>query len=182
MLSHGCRPASDLAAASIDRRGTFKERMAMKNSKIRMPENCWVAVCDGKQALLLRNRGDARHPDLVVIWSLSNPGELTHELGNDRPGRVMPRYGTARSAVEQPDLHQKAETELLEAMMRQIDEAIHLKRASGVIFVAPTSVLGWIRKHMPKAVEQAVVGELGKDLTHFSVNDIQQYLLAARHD
>ncbi len=158
--------------------------MAMKNSKtkIRMPENCWVAVCDGKQALLLRNRGDARYPDLVVIWSLSNPGELTHELGNDRPGRVMPRYGTARSAVEQPDLHQKAETELLEAMMRQIDEAIHLKRASGVIFVAPTSVLGWIRKHMPKAVEQAVVGELGKDLTHFSVNDIQQYLLAAHHD
>ena len=158
--------------------------MTMKNSKtkIRMPENCWVAVCDGKQALLLRNRGDARHPDLVVIWSLSNPGELTHELGNDRPGRVMPRYGTARSAVEQPDLHQKAETELLEAMMRQIDEAIHLKRASGVIFVAPTSVLGWIRKHMPKAVEQAVVGELGKDLPHFWANDIQQYLLAAHHD
>lgn len=156
--------------------------MTMKNSKMRIPENCWVAVCDGKQALLLRNRGDARHPDLVVIWSLSNPGELTHELGSDRPGRVMRRYGTARSAVEQPDLHQKAETELLEAMMRQIGEAIHLKQAGSVIFVAPASALGWIRKHMPAAVEQVVVGELCKDLTHYSVHDIQQYLLAAQHD
>lgn len=134
----------------------------MKNSTMRVPENCLVAVCDGGQALVLRNRGSACAPSLVTIWGASNQGKLTHELGTSRPGRVMLRAGTARSALEQTDLHQKAETDLLRSMMSRLAQAVRMKETDKIILVAPANVMGWMREHMPRAVEQAVIGALSK--------------------
>ena len=150
----------------------------MKNSATRIPENCWVAVCGGQQVVLLRNRGDDGSPNLVTLWASSNCGKLTHELGAGKPGRVMQRFGVARSALEQTDLHQKAETDLLKEMMNRLARAVRLKETSKIILIAPATALGWIREHMPRAVQHAVIDELSKDLTHCSVEDIQRHLVA----
>lgn len=150
----------------------------MKHSAIQIPEHCWVAVCDGGQALLLCNKGSLRHPDLVTVWTSSQQPKPTHELGASRPGRFAQPFGVARGAMEQTDLHQKMEIDLLRTMVARLARAIRAKEADQVIVVASDKALGWLRSNMPPAVRRAIVNEVNKDLAHFPPAAIQRRLNA----
>ena len=67
----------------------------------------WVVVCDGAKALILENVGDRKFPNLRSKEVRHQEDPMTHELGTDAPGRVHNSVGTARSAVEQTDWHER---------------------------------------------------------------------------
>lgn len=148
----------------------------MKHAAMQIPEHCWVAVCDGGQALLLRNEGTLHHPDLATVWASSRRLKPTHQLGTSRPGRFVQPFSVARGALEQTDLHQKMETDLLRMLVARLGRAISAREADQIIVVASGKALGWLRNNMPPAVRHAVVGEVNKDLTHFPPAGIQRRL------
>lgn len=150
----------------------------MKHSKVRIPEGCWVAVCDGGRALLLKNKGDAQNLNLVEVETLRQQGVPTHEMGTDRPGRVTRPFDSSRSAVEETDLHEKAEIDFLATVMDRLENAVRTGAATRIVLVAPPRVLGRMRSDMPRSVREAIEGELASDLAHYSVGDIEQHLSA----
>lgn len=78
----------------------------------------WVAVCDGKKALLLRNLGELEFPNLETVEAYSQPDPKTSEQGTDRPGRVSVSVGSRIGAMEPADWHGPAEARFVQTPMR----------------------------------------------------------------
>jgi len=143
---------------------------------VRIPSNSWVAVCDGAKALTFRNEGDAELLSLQVLDVLDQPTPPTRELGTERPGRVHESQGVSRSAVEQGDLHDAAETAFLAGLAAQLDRAVREQSVRHLVLVAPARALGILRQHMTPALRAVVVAEVGKDLVHLSTPEIERHL------
>lgn len=94
-------------------------------------------ICDGRKALILENQGDEKYPNLRKSV-LRDQDELpTRELGTDRPGGVHESVGTARSAMEQPDLHEEAERAFIANLADYLHTAVTANSDRRLIIVAP---------------------------------------------
>ncbi|TGS34727.1 Host attachment protein, partial [bacterium M00.F.Ca.ET.180.01.1.1] len=60
----------------------------------------WVLVADGEKALLLKNAGDTKFPNLEVVQVMEQENPPTREQGSDSPGRYNDGPSVHRSAVE----------------------------------------------------------------------------------
>ncbi|HET7717215.1 MAG TPA: host attachment family protein [Bauldia sp.] len=147
---------------------------------LKLRQGTWVIVCDGRKSIVLENIGDEVYPDLRTRQALVAEAAPTSELGTDRPGRVHQSVGTARSAVEQTDWHDRDEEEFLRALIGRLDKAIQAKEVSHVVIVAPPRALGMLRKHYTQHVRDALVAEVDKDLASHPVTDIEKHLLGDR--
>ena len=54
---------------------------------LNIPHNAWILVGDGERALILRNDGDEKFPNLVTQEAIRHENPATREQGTDRPGR-----------------------------------------------------------------------------------------------
>lgn len=137
--------------------------------------NALILVADGQKYLLLRNVGDFRTPALKVEGGAERKGAPRRELGTDRPGRSFASAGTARSAMEETDFQQQAE----DRFAAEAGAAL-AQRAQGsagdIIVVAPPRTLAELRRHYAPTVQARLAGELDKDLTGHSVDDIAAIL------
>jgi protein required for attachment to host cells len=145
-------------------------------NKIRLPEGIWVVVCDGAKALVLENTGDAEFPKLVMRAADKSFAPPTRELGTDAPTRVRQSVGTAHSAAEQTDWHDKAETDFLTELVKRLDAAVLAKAARRLVIVAPPRALGVMRKHYTDRLRGALDAEIDKDLTAVPVHEIEKRL------
>ena len=68
----------------------------------------WVVVADGQKALMFRNKGDALHIDLGLMWEVEHKNPPSRELGSDRPTRVHQSVGPGRSAAATTDWHTRS--------------------------------------------------------------------------
>lgn len=148
---------------------------------MQIPSSTLVLVADGRRALILRNRGDAKFPNLqleTTIESERNPS--SHEQGNDRPERVHSNssVGTRRSAVETTDLHERSEVEFAGRVAAAVAERQLESSGDPLIIVAPPRFLAKLRQDIPKAVSKSILAELDKDLTKHSVIEIEALLAA----
>ncbi len=144
--------------------------------KIKIEQGGWVVVCDGKKALILENMGDWKFPNLRTreVFEQTNPP--THEQGSDAPGRSIQSSGTARSAMEQTDWHEKAEKDFLQDLAGRLDAAIGAGDMSSLVMVAPPRALGIIRQAYSAHVRGALRGEVDKDFVKLPVHEIEQHL------
>ena len=144
--------------------------------KIKIDQGGWVVVCDGKKALILENMGDWKFPNLRVrdVFEQDNPP--THEQGSDAPGRSIQSVGTARSAMEQTDWHEKAEKDFLHHLAGRLDAAISAGDTRSIVMVAPPRALGIIRQAYSAHVRSALRGEVDKDFVKLPVHEIEQHL------
>src|SRR5919202_2441731 len=115
-------------------------------AKLKIDENDWVVVCDGKKALLLENIGDARFPNLRTREVYEHKDAKTREQGTDGPGRAFNSVGGMRSAVEQTDWQDQSERAFLEDLAGRLDAAVTSGEAKAVIMVAPPRALGVLRQ------------------------------------
>lgn len=136
----------------------------------------WVVVCDGRKALILENKGDAKFPNLRRKETHEHKEARTSELGTDRPGRVQQSVGTAHAAVAQTDFHDLAERAFLETVARRLHDAASRAEANGFIIIAPPRALGALRGMYTPAVAAAVRHELHKDLVHVPIDQIERQL------
>jgi protein required for attachment to host cells len=148
--------------------------------KIKIDQGDWVVVCDGKKALILENVGDGKFPNLQTREVFEQVNPPTHEQGSDAPGRSIQSVGSARSAMEQTDWHDKAEKDFLEDLAGRLDAAIGAGDTSSLVMVAPPRALGIMRQAYSHHVRSALRAEVEKDFVKMPVHEIEQHLTGAR--
>jgi protein required for attachment to host cells len=137
----------------------------------------WVVVCDGRKALILENLGDEITPNLRMKQVREHPDAPTHAQGAEPPGRVQPSVGTARSAVEQTDWHDRAEETFLQGLVRELDAAVTREPKKKLILIAAPRALGMLRHAYSAAVRDALKAEIDKDWVKMPIHEIEQQLV-----
>lgn len=136
-----------------------------------------VVVSDGRKALILENAGDEVYPNLKTKEVHEHTDAPNRLLNTDKPGRGFQAAGsTIRSAMEQTDRHEEEEHGFVSAVMGRVHELV-TEGTKGLVVVAPPHVLGTIRKLRTAAVEAATLAEIGHDLTHLPVYEIEKRLV-----
>jgi protein required for attachment to host cells len=143
--------------------------------RVRVHNEAWVLVGDGRKALFLRNHGDADLLDLRRVSVRLDDNPPTREQGTDAPGRAFGSNGV-RSAVENTDWHELEEHRFAASVAAEIDEAIRTGACKEIVLVAPPKVLGDLRKQLHNETLKHVKGEVAKDLTHHPINKIEEIL------
>jgi protein required for attachment to host cells len=145
-------------------------------TKLSIHQHDWVIVCDGRKALVLENLGDNKSLDLRVKEEREHADPATHVQGTEPPGRVQPSVGTARSAVEQTDWHDRAEQAFLQDLARHLDTSVGKGVAGKLVVIAPPRALGMLRQAYSPAVRHALRGELDKDWVKVPIVEIERRL------
>ena len=137
----------------------------------------WVLIADGARARILERvgRGDAIHPVFGERYETDLP--RSHEIGQDRPGRVHESVGVARHAIEpRHDPHRGLEV----LFAHQLTEILANRYRDGLferlMIAAPPAMLGHIRRALSKDLKAAVVVEIDKDLTKMPNHDLLRHL------
>ena len=139
----------------------------------------WVVVCDGAKALILENAGDLKFPNLKTLEVFEQKDPPTRELGTEKPGRSHSSVGHGRSAYQQTDWHDQAETAFLTQLVQHLDAAVTAGKAKSLIVVAPPRALGVLRPAYTTALKNAVRAELDKDFVKLPVHEIEKHLTGA---
>jgi protein required for attachment to host cells len=130
------------------------------------------------EALVLCNIGDEVFPQLKLVQEREHEHKRTHELGRGAPTRVHESAGVSRSAVEQPDLHDRAQQKVLEQLAESLDGALKEGKTKRLILVAPARALGMIRRAYTPAIRGAMKEEIEKDWVKMPIFEIEKRLTA----
>jgi protein required for attachment to host cells len=146
---------------------------------MKIAANMWIAVVDGGKGLVLVNQGTAVEPRLVVrrTYGIDNPP--THEQGRDQPPRAFDAGGTHRSAIEAPDLHQKAEDRFVQGFVRELQADAEASAFDRLVIVAPPVALGELRRHVGPALAARIVKEIAADYVKMPVSEITKAVARA---
>ncbi len=168
---------------------------------MQVPHNALVVVADGRKMLFLRNAGDATLLDLRVEQKevQVNPkdsdqkrdasgGASSTQSGPGAPavaqnGSMHARGGgaqfaPARGTMGETDFHQLEEDRFAAEIAEMLRKRALKNDYDALIVAAPPRTLGELRKHYHKEVQDRVTGELDKDLTGHSVDQIEKLLSA----
>ncbi|HEX6639177.1 MAG TPA: host attachment family protein [Steroidobacteraceae bacterium] len=143
---------------------------------VNVPANALVLVSDGRHARLLRNRGTPVKPQLIMEQALDRVNPPTREQGSDKPGRRQGPDGGSRGAIEQTDWHQLEEERFAADIADLLYKIGHAGGYDELVVVAPPKMLGDLRAKFHPEVAGAVVAELPRDLTQYSVPEIGRML------
>jgi protein required for attachment to host cells len=131
-----------------------------------LPHDTIIAVADGANLKLLRNRGTEQRLDLVEfdrpVLAPTNPGSGSRH----------------RSNSFNPDVHRKEEDGFAAAAARQLNRLALDGALDRLFLIADPRTLGELRKHFHSVLQAKIIGELSKELTDHSVQDIT---VAIRH-
>lgn len=146
---------------------------------MKIAADMWIAVVDGGKGLVLVNEGNALEPKLVVrrVEGFDNPP--THEQGRDQPPRAFDAGGTHRSAIETPDLHQKAEDQFVQDFVRVLAAEAAAGAFDQIVIAAPPVALGELRRHVTPDLAKRIVKEIAADYVKMPVADITKAVAKA---
>ena len=144
---------------------------------MKLKHNGWVVVMDGERALFLRNDGDTVHCNLQVFREIKQHNPANRDQVSARPGRLNDSTGGHKSAVEETDWHRLAKGRFAVEIADRLLVQERKGRFEELILVAPPQVLGAIRKAIGKSVRDKIVGELDKDLTSHTIDEIAAHVL-----
>ncbi len=140
-------------------------------------QRTWIVIADGGRARVLLSTGRS-HP-LMDVPDLSFKTDLpmTHDIGDGRPGRGHESHGVTRHAYEsRSDSH----TVLKETFVRCVVDAIAREYAAAefdrLVIIAPPTVLGVMRRVLPAALREVLIGDVAKDLTKTLNEKIREHL------
>jgi hypothetical protein len=147
----------------------------------------WFLVANGSRARAYVQRIGNPGYDVVREWDAPDARTSSHELGEDRPGRVFASAGaTQRSGIEpetadaSPKGH--AQHELLDRLVEDLSQALRRGELSGLYLVAPAPMLHRLRDALPTDLRHALVGEHAGDFTQRPTADVFEHLDTLRHE
>ena len=147
-------------------------------SKLAIPHDAMIFVGDGRKALLLRNDGDEKFPNLKTEQVFAEENPPTHAQGTDKPGSTFARANTTRrSSVSQTDWHQLEEHRFVERVAAALENIVRTRGVPALVIAAPPRTLADLRRAFHADVKQRIVAEVGKDLTHHPLAEIETHLL-----
>jgi protein required for attachment to host cells len=145
-----------------------------------MPQ-IWVAVADGRKALLFENAGSMLKPDLQVISVEEIENPPSRAQGADRAGRLNDGRagGVRKSAVEAKDFHQLAEDRFAAKFAASLDKASANGAFDRLVIAAPPTTLGALRDAFTPRLKAKIAFETDIDLVNHPVAEIEKRLAAA---
>jgi len=146
---------------------------------IKLRHGIWVLVADGEKALLLKNAGDNKFPNLEVVQVMEQENPPTREQGSDSPGRYNDGPSVHRSAVEDTDWHRIGKERFAEEIAARLYKLAHGGEFDSIVLVAPPVMLGAMRKKLHKVVGDKVTAEIPKTMTNHAIPEIEAMLQAA---
>ncbi|NDV85250.1 host cell attachment protein [Aurantimonas aggregata] len=119
-----------------------------------------VAVVDGKNLKLFHNKGTETQLDLAPM------ADPTIDASNAGSG------GRHQSSSANPDSHRGDEDAFAAASAEHLNQMALKNKLEHVFIIADPRTLGEMRKHYHANLKGKIVGDLAKDLTGHSVDDI----------
>ena len=135
---------------------------------MKLPSGAHVAVIDGERFVLLRNTGDAAHPNL------GDAQEPDLDPTNKSQGKMRPSITTNQHKGS--DLDEAAH---VSAAAEWLNHAVLTNQIDNLVIVADVRSLGELRRHYHKELQARLIGEVGKALTNRPIQEVEQAILAA---
>ncbi|KXG85156.1 host attachment family protein [Agrobacterium bohemicum] len=132
-----------------------------------IPQNTVIAVADGEKLSLFKNEGDAQNVKLKPL----------PEAGVD--SSKIPSGARHSSSSANPDDSQQDEDGFSAGIADMLNKKVLGGNIKGLIVVAAPRTLGEMRKGYHKSLSDVLLGELDKDLTGHSIQEIEKALAAA---
>ncbi len=133
---------------------------------MQIPKGTMVAVVDGAKLSVFRNTGDEKNPSLEPVAT----GDI--DTSNKSGG-----VGHASSSAN-PDDNTQDEDGFVTGVVAALNEKAVTGKLTSLVIVAAPRALGEMRKHYHAKLSQALIGELSKDLTGQSSDDILKAIAA----
>ena len=137
----------------------------------------WVLVADSVRARFLS--AASRNSALEELEVMLNPNERMNEQSftTDRPGRMYDRMGQGRHAMEHPTEPKTVEAaRFAKAVGLQMDAGRRQGKFDRLYVIAPAKFLGHLREAMDNPLAALVAGEVSKDITKASPQEIRGHL------
>ncbi|QPC95915.1 host attachment protein [Mesorhizobium sp. INR15] len=133
-----------------------------------IPKGGTVAVADGERLNLLRNSGDEANPKLTALEA--------EDVSNENKGSGA-RH---QSSSANPDSSQIEEDSFASGTAELLNRQVLGGQIANLIIIAAPRTLGELRKHYHQKLSAALIGEIPKDLTGHSAQEIEKQLPAHR--
>ena len=132
-----------------------------------LPQNTIIAVANGEKLSLYQNEGDAANVKLKAL-----PPE-------DVDSSKIPSGGRHPSSSANPDDSQQDEDGFTAGVADILNSHVLSGKIKNLVVIAAPRTLGELRKGYHKSLSEVLVGELDKDLTGHSIQDIEKAVAAA---
>ncbi len=132
-----------------------------------LPQNTVIAVADGEKLSLFQNEGDAAN---VKLKAMSEPEMDSSKIASGA------RHS---SSAANPDDSQQEEDGFGRGVADMLNKQVLDGKIANLVIIAAPRTLGELRKGYHKALSEVLLGELDKDLTGHSIQEIEKALAAA---
>lgn len=146
---------------------------------MKLKQGLWVVVADGARGTVYVNEGTAFEPRLQSVRNYEQHHARTSELGDSKPSRTFESTGHSRSAMETPDLHQRAEDRFVDAIMSDLAKDAAAGSFEHVVIIAPPVALGEMRKVVDAHLGSRIALWIDKDLTKEPIPKITDAVVRA---
>jgi protein required for attachment to host cells len=134
---------------------------------MQLPQNTVIAVADGEKLSLFQNGGDAAHPKLTAMAS------------DEIDASTISSGARHSSSAANPDDSQQNEDAFGSGVVDMLNRQVLSGKIKSLVIIASPRTLGEMRKGYHKSLSEVLIGELDKDLTGHSIQDIEKALAAA---
>jgi len=134
---------------------------------MQIPNGATIAVADGRKLSLFRNSGDEANPKLTAVPT----GEIDTDNKSGGVGH--------RSSSANPDDNTQDEDGFVAGVVDVLNRQVLTGKLDKLIVIAAPRALGEMRKHYHAKLKDALLGEISKDLTGQTSDDIEKALKAA---
>jgi protein required for attachment to host cells len=140
------------------------------------PKRTWIVVADGAHARIATVADGALKP--TQPFEFAAPHAPNRRFISDRPGAFADRGPGAHSYTPKHERRQHEKVIFARDVATFIDAAAEANRFDRLILVAPPSALGRLRAMLQPKSRARIVAQLGKDLIHLSLPQLQRHLVA----
>ena len=140
------------------------------------PVITWIIIADGARARVLEHAGPGKGLHEVSGLERKQTPLRNADIVSDKPGRSMASVGYGRSAMEPPsDPAARREADFIGNIAVLLDEKLKKGAFDRLILAAAPQALGDLRKSISPQLQQKVMAEVSKDLTHIPNTDIGKH-------
>jgi protein required for attachment to host cells len=132
-----------------------------------IPKGATIAVADGEKLNLFRNSGDEANPKLTA--------SLVENVTNDNKGSGARHQSSAAN----PDDSQIQEDSFAAGTADLLNRQVLGGHIASLIIIAAPRTLGELRKHYHQKLSAVLVGEIAKDLTGHSAQEVEKVVASA---
>ena len=129
---------------------------------MQLPKGATVAVADGEKFNLFLNISD----DANVKLNALAEADVDTDTNSASAGR--------NNSSANPDQGQADEDNFAAGVAAILNQRVLKGKITGLVIIAAPKALGELRKHYHKELETVLLGEIAKDLTGHSIQDIEK--------